>query len=120
MRTWLTWAAIAVVAGLTFAAFWERMPGMTSTRLLLYLVILFPYGLYAVMAHDRGPHRAVLLGGLAVLAGLWLWVMLRDPASGGLSLLAAVIVHLIATTAIGITVMTLGKRSHRSPPRTPL
>jgi len=106
MRTWLTRAAIAAAAGLTVAGVWERLPGMTSTRLLLYMVILFPYGLYAVMTRDRGPHLAVLLGGALLLAGLWLWVLL-----GGLSLLAAVVTHLIASTVIGITATRLGKRA---------
>src|SRR6266545_222699 len=103
MRIWLTRAAIAVAAGLTIAAVWERLPGMTSTRLLLYMVILFPYGLYTVVTRERGPHVTVLLGGLLLLAGLWIWVMLRDPASGGLSLLAS--------TVIGISSMVLGKRA---------
>jgi len=111
MRIWLIRAAIAVAAGLTIAAVWERLPGMTSTRLLLYMVILFPYGLYTVVTRERGPHLAVLLGGLLLLAGLWLWVVLRNPAAGGPSLLVAVIAHLIATTVIGVTVMMLGKRA---------
>lgn len=119
MRTWLTRAAIVAAACLTAAAFWERMPGMTSTRLMLYLVILFPYGLYAVMTRNPGPHHTVLLGGLVFLAGLWLWVMLQDPASGGPSLVSAVVAHLIASTVLGITVMLLGKRARLSPPRTP-
>ena|SRR6185295_2416336 len=106
MRTWLTRAAIAAAAGLTIAGVWERLPGMTSTRLLLYMVILFPYGLFLVMTRDRGPHLAVLLGGVLLLAALWLWVMLD-----GLSLLSAVVTHLIAATVIGITVMRLGKRA---------
>jgi hypothetical protein len=111
MRIWLIRAAIAVAAGLTLAGFWERMPGMTSTRLLLYMVILFPYGLYALVTRDRGPHLAVLLGGLLLLAGLWLWVMLQEPAFGGPTLLFAVVTHLIASTVLGIIVTTLGKRS---------
>lgn len=111
MRIWLTRTAIVLVAGLTAAAFWERMPGMTTNRLVLYMVILFPYGLYTVMTRNRGPHHTVLLGGLAFLAGLWLWVMLQDPASGGPSLLSAVVTHLIASTVLGITVMLLGKRA---------
>jgi hypothetical protein len=121
MRTWLTRAAIVLVAGLTFAAFWERMPGMTTNRLMLYLVILFPYGLYMVMTRDSGPHHTVLLGGLVFLAGLWLWVMLQSPATGGPSTLSAVVTHLIASTVLGITVMLLGKRARRpQPSRTPL
>jgi hypothetical protein len=84
---------------------------MTSTRLLLYMVILFPYGLYALVTRDRGPHLAVLLGGLLLLAGLWLWVMLQDPASGGPTLPFAVVAHLIASTILGITVTTLGRRA---------
>jgi tryptophan-rich sensory protein len=111
MRTWLTRAAIVVAAGLTLAAVWERMPGMSHNRLILYPVILFPYGLYAVMTRDRGPHLAVLLGGVLLLAGLWLWVVLQDPASGGLSLPVAVVTHLIATTILGITVTLLGRRA---------
>lgn len=110
MRIWLIRAAIAVAAGLTVAGFWERMPGMTSTRVLLYLVILFPYGLYVLTTRDRGPHLAVLLGGLLLLAGLWVWVMLRAPVSGGPTLLFAVVTHLVASTVIGITVTTLGRR----------
>src|SRR5262245_58236407 len=106
MRTWLTRAAIAVAAGLTIAGVWGRLPGMTSTRLLLYMVILFPCGLYTVMTRDRGPHLAVLLGGSLLLSGLWLWVML-----GGLSLFPAVVTHLIASTVIGITATRLGKRA---------
>jgi tryptophan-rich sensory protein len=111
MRTWLTRAAIAVAAGLTVVAVWERLPGMTSTRLMLYMVVLFPYALYAVMTRNRGPHHAALLGGLLFLASLWLWVILQDPASGGPSLLAAMVTHLLVSTVIGITVMTLGKRA---------
>jgi hypothetical protein len=111
MRTWLTRAAIVAAAGLTAAAFWGRMPGMTTNRLMLYMVILFPYGLYAVMTRNRGSHHAVLLGGLAFLAGLWLWVMLKAPGSGGPSTLSAVVTHLIASTVLGITVMLLGKRA---------
>ncbi len=110
MRISLVRAAIVLTAGLTAAAVWERLPGMTSTRLLLYMVILFPYGLYAVMTRDRGPHLPVLLGGLTFLAGLWIWALLRDPAAGGPSLLAAMITHLVGSTVIGVTVMALGKR----------
>lgn len=111
MRTWLTRAAIVVAAGVTLAALWERLPGMSHNLLILYPVILFPYGLYAVMTRDRGPHLAVLLAGVLLLAGLWLWVVLRDPASGGPSLFVAVVTHLIASTILGITVMLLGKRA---------
>lgn len=63
------------------------------------------------MARDRGPHHAALLGGLLLLAGLWLWVLLD-----GLPLLAAVVTHLVASTVIGITVMTLGKRARSVSP----
>lgn len=109
MRIWLLRSAIVVAAGLTLAGFWERMPGMTDNRLILYPVLLFPYALYALMTRERGPHLAVLLGGVLLLAGLWLWVLLQDPASGGPTLLFAVVTHLIASTVIGITGTVLGR-----------
>ena len=90
MRIWLLRATIVAAAGLTLAGFWERMPGMTDNRLILYPVLLFPYALYALMTRERGPHLAVLLGGVVLLAGLWLWVILQEPASGGPTLLFAV------------------------------
>jgi tryptophan-rich sensory protein len=111
MRIWPLRAAIVVAAGLTVAGFWERMPGMTDNRLILYPVLLFPYALYALMTRERGPHLAVLLGGVLLLAGLWLWVMIQDPASGGPTLLFAVVTYLIASTVIGITATVLGRRS---------
>lgn len=111
MRIWLIRAAIAVAAGLTLAAFWARMPGMTDNRLILYPVLLFPYGLFALTTRERGPHLTVLLGGVLLLAGLWLWVLLQDQASGGPTLLFAVVTYLIASTVIGITVTVLGRRS---------
>jgi tryptophan-rich sensory protein len=111
MRIWLIRAVIVAAAGLTLAGFWERMPGMTDNRLILYPVLLFPYGLYLLMTRERGPHLAVLLGGVVLLAGLWLWVLLRDAAFGGPTLFFAVVTHLIASTVIGITVMTLGRRA---------
>ena len=116
MRIWLLRAAIVVAAGLTLAGFWERMPGMTDNRLILYPVLLFPYGLFLLMTRERGLHLAVLFGGVLFLAGLWLWVLLRDPASGGPTLLFAVVTHLIASTILGITVTTLGKRSRSVSP----
>jgi len=106
MQTWLARAAIVAAAGLTLAGIWQRMPAMSASLLLLYLVALFPYGLYTVMARGHGPHLAAALGGALLLGGLWLWVLL-----GGPSLFVAVVTHLIASTVIGITVMLLGKRS---------
>ncbi len=120
MRIWLVWVAIVVAAGLTLAGFWERMPGMTDNRLILYPVLLFPYGLFALTTRQRGPHLAVTLGGVLLLAGLWLWVLVQDPAAGGPTLLFAVVTHLVASTVIGITVMTLAGRFRRPPARTPL
>lgn len=119
MRTWLTRAAILVAAVLTLAAVWEQLPGMSANRLILYPVLLFPYGLYAVMTRGRGPHLAVLLGGVLFLAGLWLWVLLQ----GSPSLLSAVVTHLIASTVIGITATLLGRRARvklQPPPQTRL
>ncbi|HBL29516.1 MAG TPA: hypothetical protein DD490_22000 [Acidobacteria bacterium] len=118
MQIQLTRAAIVVAAGLTLAGIWQRMPAMSASLLLLYLVALFPYGLYAVMSRGRGPHLAAALGGALLLGGLWLAVLL-----GGPSLFAAVVTHLVASTVIGITVMWLGKRSRlaalRPQPQTP-
>ena len=110
MRIWLLRATIVVAAGLTLAGFWERMPGMTDNRLILYPVLLFPYGLFLLMTRGRGRHLAVLWGGALLLAGLWLWVVLQDPASGGPTLLFAVVTHLVASTVIGITGTVLGRR----------
>ena len=115
MHTWLPRAAIAIAAVLTLAAVWERLPGMTSNRFILYPVLLFPYGLYALMTRGRGPHLAVLLGGVLLLAGLWLWVLLQGPDSGGLSLMSAVVTHLVASTVIGITATLLGRRARLNP-----
>ena len=116
MRIWLLRAAIAVAAGLTLAGFWERMPGMTDNRLILYPVLLFPYALYALVTRERGPHLSVLLGGVLLLAALWLWVMLQDPASGGPTLLFAVVTYLIAATVIGITATVMGRRARSISP----
>lgn len=123
MRTWLTRAAIGVAAVLTLAGVWDQFPGMTSNRLILYPVLLFPYGLYTMMTRHRGPHLVVLLGGALFLAGLWLWVLLQGPASGGPSLLSVVVTHLIASTVIGITATLLGRRARvklQPPPQTRL
>jgi len=111
MRIWLLRVAIAVAAGLTLAGFWERMPGMTDNRLILYPVLLFPYALFALMTRERGPHLSLLLGWMLLLAGLWLWVVLRDQASGGPTLLFAVLAHLIGSTVIGITAVAWGRRA---------
>jgi uncharacterized membrane protein YjjB (DUF3815 family) len=110
MHTWLLRAAIAIAAVLTLVAVWEQLPGTSANRLILYPVLLFPYGLYAVMTRDRGSHLAVLLGGVLFLAGLWLWVLLQGPA-----LLSAVVTHLIASTVIGITATLLGRRARINP-----
>lgn len=115
MRTWLTRAAIALAAALTLAAVWEHLPGVTPNRLILYPVLLFPYALYALMTRGRGPHIAVLLGGVLFLAGLWVWVLLQGPASGVPSLLSAVVTHLIASTVIGITGLLVGRRTRVNP-----
>ena len=64
-----------------------------------------------VMTRERGPHLAVLFGGVLLLAGLWLWVILQDPASGGPTLLFAVVTYLIAATVIGITATVIGRRA---------
>lgn len=119
MHTWLTRAVIVVAAGLTLAAAWERLPGTTPNRLLFYPVVLFPYALFALTTRQGGRHLTVLLGGLALLAGLWLWVLVQDPASGGPSLVFAVVTHLVASTALGILVTGMAKR-RRPPARTPL
>jgi len=110
MRTWLLRATIVVAAGLTLAGFWERMPGMTDNRLILYPVLLFPYGLFLLMTREPGRHLAVLLGGALLLAGLWLWVVLQDQASGGPTLLFAVVTHLVGSTVIGISGTVLRRR----------
>lgn len=120
MRIWILRAVIVVAAGLTLAGFWERMPEMTDNRLILYPVLLFPYALFLLMTRENGPHLAVLFGGALLLSGLWLWVMIQDPASGGPTLLFAVVTYLVATTVIGITATVLGRRFRQSPRRTPL
>lgn len=110
MRT-LTQVLIVVAAGLTAAAAWDRLGGITTSKILLYLVILFPYALFAVIVRQNGRHQSFAFGGLLAVAGLWLWVLLQDQASGGLSLFAAVIIHLVACTVLGLAVTVLGKRA---------
>jgi hypothetical protein len=120
MLTWLTRAAIAVAAGVTFAAVWIRLPGLGANELVLYPFVLFPYALFALMTRDRGAHLALLLGGTLFLIGLWLWVLVREPGPGGPSVFAATVTHLVTATVVGIIVMLLGRRARQSPPQTPL
>jgi hypothetical protein len=118
MRTWLTRTAIVVAAGLTMAAAWERLSGFSSNQFLFYPVLLFPYALFALTTRQEGRHLPALFAGMAGLAGLWLWVLVQAPASGGPSLVFAVVAHLIASTVLGVLVTRLGRR--RRPSRTPL
>lgn len=118
MQTWLTRAAIVVAAGLTLAAVWERLPGMSSNQFLFYPAILFPYALFALTTRRGGRHLLLVLAGVIALAGLWLWVLVQDPASGGPSLVFAVVTHLVASTVLGIAVTVLGRHPPQS--RTPL
>ena len=111
MQTWLTRTAIVVAAGLTLAAVWERLPEFSSNQFLLYPAILFPYALFALTTRQGGRHMTVLLGGVIVLAGFWLWVLVQESASGGPSLVFAVVTHLLASTVLGITVTVLGRRT---------
>lgn len=117
MQTWLTRAAIVVAAGLTLAAVLERLPETSTNQLLFYPVLLFPYALFALTTRQGGRHLTLVLAGMIALAGLWLWVLVQDPASGGPSLISAVVTHLVASTVLGITVTVMGRR--RRPSRTP-
>lgn len=118
MHTWLTRAVIVVAAGLTLAAVWERLPGSSPNHLLLFVTALFPYALFAMTTRQEGRHLPVLLGGVIALAVLWLWVLVQAPGSGGPSLVAAVVTHLVGSTVLGIIVTVLGRRPPRS--RAPL
>lgn len=109
-----TRCALAAALAITLYGLWLRLPEMISSRIVLYLVVLFPFAFLA-MAIGSNPDRRLLAwvrGGALLFAGLWAWVVLGGTTYGPSTYLA-VILHIVLGAVVGIPAVILGKRARR-------
>lgn len=109
-----TRCALAAAFAITLYGLWLRLPEMISPRIVLYLVVLFPFAFLA-MAIRSNPDRRLLAwvgGGSLLFAGLWAWVVLGGTTHGPSTPLA-VILHIALGAVVGIPAVILGKRARR-------
>lgn len=110
-----TRGALAGAIALTMYTLWQRMPEVTASRIIFYLVVLFPYAFLAMTLRDPSDRRLLnlVLGGTLLFMGLWIWALLAGPADGPSTPLA-VILHIILGAVVGIPAVILGKRARRA------
>jgi hypothetical protein len=110
-----TRCALAGAIAMTLYALWQRLPEMTTSRMFLYLVVLFPYAFLAMIIHSNLDRRllAWVRGGSLLFVGLWAWAALGGTQYGP-STYQAVIFHVVLGALVGIPAVMVGKRTRRA------